>query len=179
MNLEIFHALEGQLIAFKPLCLEDDKAIYPYASNSDVSRFIGWELKNTLEETHDYIAEMLRRQAAQTHLYASIMIKGTDTLVGTAMLFNFDHVANQAEVGYVLHQDFWGKGYASEAVALMDCFARETLGLHRIHARVVSGNMASARVLVKNGFDLEGRLRDHYKIEGQYYDGLILGKVYG
>lgn len=179
MNSEIFHGLQGEVVVFKPLQLEDEVAIHSYASNRDVSRFIGWELKNTLEDTHNYLIEMLRRESAHTHLYASVLIKGTSTLVGTVMLFNFDTVANQAEIGYVFHQDYWGKGYASEAVALMDRFAQETLGLHRLHARVVSGNMGSARVLEKNGFVLEGRLRDHYRIEGQYYDGLILGKVYG
>ncbi|WML36844.1 GNAT family N-acetyltransferase [Clostridium sp. OS1-26] len=179
MDKNIFHTLQGEKIYFTPLSLEDVVAIHSYASNPDVSRFIGWQLKNDLKDTHSYIEEMLRREVAGTHLYATVVKKDSNEVIGTVMLFGFDHEAKQAEVGYVLHQDFWGKGYCTEAVAMINNFAINNLKLHRLHARVVGGNMGSARVLEKNGFDLEGRLSDHYYIEGKYYDGLIFGKLLG
>ena len=61
----------------------------------------------------------------------------------------------------------------------MSKFAFEVLGLHKLHARVADANAASARVLEKNNFLLEGRLRDYYFIENKYYDGLFYGRVQG
>lgn len=59
----------------------------------------------------------------------------------------------------------------------MTAFAFDCLGLRKLHARVADANIGSARVLEKNGFELEGRLKDYYKIEGSYYDLMLFGKL--
>jgi ribosomal-protein-alanine N-acetyltransferase len=93
------------------------------------------------------------------------------------MIFNINEEARYAEIGYVFHKDYWGKGYGSEATQLMCSFAFETLNLHKLHANVVDTNTGSAKVLEKNGFKLEGYFRDYYFIEGKYFDGLFFGKL--
>jgi [ribosomal protein S5]-alanine N-acetyltransferase len=177
MSKDSFHELKRKNIYFKPLSTDDAYEIHKYASDEDVSRFIGWRLMNSLNETQEYVEEMISRESQGTHLYASIALKSTQKVIGTAMVFSFDREANHAEIGYVFHKDYWGKSYGTEAVALMNDFAFSTISLRKLHARVVSGNTGSSRVLEKNGFELEGRLRDYYFIEGNYYDGLIYGKL--
>jgi ribosomal-protein-alanine N-acetyltransferase len=169
--------LEGEKITFKALSIDDVQEIHKYASDKEVSQFIGWDLMNTLNETREHIEIMLKRESAGTHLYASIVLKSTQAIVGTAMIFNFDQEANQAEIGYVFHKDHWGKGYGTESVALMSDFAFESLNLHKLHARVVDANIGSARILEKNKYELEGRLKDHYFIEDKYYDALLFGNL--
>lgn len=176
MNANLFHELKGEDICFKPLDTKDALEIHSYASDRNVKRFIGWPLMKTLEETRNYIEEMLRREAAGTHLYATIALKATQEIIGTAMIFAFDHEAKHAELGYVFHSRYWGKGYGTEAVRLMNDFAADFLKLRKLHARVVDANIGSARVLEKNGFELEGQLKDYYLIEDSYYDLLLFGK---
>lgn len=176
MNKNLFHGLKGKSIYFKSLSTNDVHRIHSYASDENVKRFIGWPLMKTLDETYKHIEEMLRRESAGTHLYASVALKSTDEIIGTAMIFNFDHEANHAEIGYVFHSNHWGKGYATETVALMNDFAFQSLNLRKLHARVVEANIGSARVLEKNGFVLEGRLRDFYFIDDSYFDSLYFGK---
>lgn len=177
MITSAFHELQGGKLCFRTLDTRDTKAVHSYASDQNVKRFIGWPLMKTMDETRGYIEEMLRREAVGTHLYASIVLKETGAHIGTAMIFNFDKEANQAEVGYVFHSSSWGKGYGTEAVALMCAFAFDFLNLHKLNARVVDANIGSARVLEKNGFQLEGRLRDHHFIDGSYYDSLLFGRL--
>ncbi|WP_027632773.1 GNAT family N-acetyltransferase [Clostridium hydrogeniformans] len=177
MNINLFHSLEGENIYFKKLSKDDAQDIHSYASDEAVSRFIGWKLMKTLNETSEHIETMLKREANGTHLYASVIIKSTQKIIGTAMIFNFDEEAKQAEIGYVFHKDHWSKGYGSECVALMSDFAFESLNLHKIHACVVDANIGSARILEKNGYELEGRLKDNYFIEGKYYDALLFGRI--
>ncbi|CAK7013227.1 GNAT family N-acetyltransferase [Tissierella carlieri] len=177
MSTSLFHSLEGRNVCFKSLSINDVKEIHSYASDEEVSRFIGWNLMNTLDETHEHIEIMLKRESAGTHLYASIVLKSTQEIIGTAMIFNFDQNANHAEIGYVFHKEYWGKGYGTESVALISDFAFEALNLHKIHASVVDVNIGSARILEKNGYELEGRLKDHYFIEDKYYDALLFGKI--
>ncbi|MBS2967819.1 GNAT family N-acetyltransferase [Metabacillus sp. KIGAM252] len=174
---KLFHSLDGEKIFFKPLRIDDVQEMHLYASDRDVSRFIGWNLMNSLEETSAHIETMLRRESEGTHLYASIAEKSTQKMIGTAMIFNFDRDANHAEIGYVLHKNHWGKGFGTEAVALMSDFAFKSLNLHKLYARVVHANVGSGRILEKNRYALEGRLKDHYFIEGMYYDALLFGKI--
>ncbi len=176
MSTSLFHKLEAKNVYFKPLSTSDVREIHNYASDEDVSRFIGWKLMKTLSETNNYIEEMLKRDSAGTHLYASIVLKATQEIIGTAMMFNFDHEAKHSEIGYVFHSTHWGKGYATETIALMNDFAYDSLNLRKLHAQVVGGNIGSIRVLEKNGFKLEGCLKDYYFIENSYYDGMIFGK---
>jgi ribosomal-protein-alanine N-acetyltransferase len=177
MSISIFHGLQGEKIYFKALSIDDVEAIHSYASDPNVKKFIGWPLMKTLEDTRKHIEGMIQKEEAGTHQFVSIVLKENNEVIGTAIVFNFDKEANNAEIGYVLHADHWGKGYGTEVVALVSDYVFKTLKLHRLHARVVHVNTGSARILEKNGFDLEGRLREHHFIDGKYYDCLIYGKL--
>jgi RimJ/RimL family protein N-acetyltransferase len=60
-----------------------------------------------------------------------------------------------AELGYWVGEPFWNKGIASKAVRLMVDFGFTQLKLIRIFAGIFDYNIASQRVLEKNGFQLE------------------------
>lgn len=177
MKTDLFHSLAGKNLRFRPLDVSDVLEIHSYTSDEEASRYIGWRLMRTPEETLHHIEEMRKREAAGTHLYASIVPDGMNEVIGTAMIFNIDPEARHAEIGYVLHPKYWGKGYGTEAISLMDDFAFDTLKLHKLHAQVVEANTGSIRVLEKNGFHLEGRLEDYYFIDNRYHDGLLYGRI--
>ncbi|MFD8752568.1 GNAT family N-acetyltransferase [Kitasatospora sp. NPDC059577] len=75
-----------------------------------------------------------------------------------------------AHLGYVLGRASWGHGYAGEITGLLCDFAFRTLDLHRLAARVDVDNTASARVLTKLGFRLEGRARQDRFKDGAWSD---------
>jgi len=177
MGVSSFHVLAGENIYFKPISINDAGDMHSYVSDEIVSRFIGWRLMNTIAETREHIGKMIKRELEGTYLYASIVHKSTNKIIGTSMIFNFNQEANHAEIGYVIHRDYWGKGYGTEVVSLLNNFAFSTLKLHKLHAIVVDANIGSSRILEKNGFELEGRLKDYYFIDGEYYDSLHFGKI--
>lgn len=80
-----------------------------------------------------------------------------------------------AELGYWLGVESWGKGLATEAVGLALRFAFGDLGLFRVYASTFAANVASRRVLEKNGFQLEGVLRAAVVRYGQRHDYLNFG----
>ncbi|WJY27608.1 MULTISPECIES: GNAT family N-acetyltransferase [Sporosarcina] len=174
---EQFHALSGDLIEFKPLEMKDVPAVHAFASDPAVSRFIGWKQMGSIEETEEHVQTLIGREVEGTHLYSSIIRKSSQTVIGTVILFNFDDEANQAEIGYVIGQSSWGNGFGTELAALVSGFGFRTLGLHKLRAEVVDANIGSLRILAKNGYEQEGRLRDHYFIEGCYHDAIMLGRI--
>lgn len=78
-----------------------------------------------------------------------------------------------AELGYWLAEPFWGRGIMSGAVPAMVAHGFKTLPLERIEAFVFANNPASARVLEKCGFTLEGRMRRNVIKDGQVLDSLV------
>ena len=177
MSKIVFHELETERLQFKALSLEDYEAIHEYASNEEVSRFIGWPLTRSLTETKDFFGEMIKKVDEGTHIYANVVEKTSKKIIGTVTLFNFDKVASKAEIGYVFHQESWGKGYASEVVKAVCNYGFEVLELHKIYAQVAHVNIGSIRVLEHNLFSKEGLLKDHYYIEDTYYDCVLFGRV--
>jgi RimJ/RimL family protein N-acetyltransferase len=83
----------------------------------------------------------------------------------------------RAELGYWLSEDFWGHGITSEAVPAVTDYCFANFELHRIYAEPFANNPASARVLEKASFVLEGRLRNNVVKDGQILDSLLYAKT--
>ncbi len=81
-----------------------------------------------------------------------------------------------AHVGYWVGRKYWNHGVASDALGLLvqHCSA---IGLHRLYTKVLDHNPASAKVLTKNGFHLEGIQKDSYNSGDRYHSMLLFGKI--
>lgn len=169
------YGLESERVKFTQMSVENTNAIHIFASDPEVSKYIGWPLTKNIDETRDYVKEMISREEAGTFKYANVVDKGFDKIIGTVMLFGHDESACHAEIGYVLDRGLWGKGLGTEIVKMVQDLAYGDMGLRKLHARVVSENVGSARILEKNGFVEEGRLRDYYNIDGAFMDCVWLG----
>ncbi len=75
-----------------------------------------------------------------------------------------------AEMGYWLAKPEWGKGLMTAAVRAFCRYAFEELALHKLEAKVFDQNTGSWRVLEKNGFKLEGYIREHAYRRGEFLD---------
>lgn len=164
-------------IRFKKVSRKDIENIHEYASDPEVSFFIGWKLKNNIKETNSLIEKMIINQENCTHQYASVVLKSTNKVIGNLMIFNYNEVSNQAEIGYVFNKKIWNMGYGTESLGLLIDFAFENLKLHKLFAKVVENNIGSSKILEKNNFVLEGRLKDHFYIDNKYYDALLYGII--
>ena len=82
-----------------------------------------------------------------------------------------------AEFGYWLAEDYWGKGIMSEVVPAFVDYCFDKFPVNRMFASAYSSNPASARVLEKSGFVLEGRLRKSVIKDGQILDSLLYAKT--
>ena len=85
--------------------------------------------------------------------------------------------AIDGQLGYIMMPNYCGRGIATKAVGAMVSEAFGELGLHRLSAWVYKPNKASIRVLEKNGFTLEGCLREAVMCEGKATEYLCYGIV--
>lgn len=73
-------------------------------------------------------------------------------------------------LGYKMDSAFTGQGLMTEAVGCIASLAFDSYRLHRIEANVIPENESSRRVLIKNGFCLEGLSKSYLRINGQWAD---------
>lgn len=98
-----------------------------------------------------------------------------DRVIGTANLFDF-HVQNRrCEIGYALGREHWGQGLASEALTLAIRYVFEVMQLLRIEADIDPRNAPSERILIRQGFRVEGLLRERWVVGEEVSDTRILG----
>ena len=94
-------------------------------------------------------------------------------------VFGFDKLVydHSAEIGYWLAKSYWNRGVMTGVVGTMCRYAVDAWNLVRIAARVREGNEASARVLAKNQFQLEGLLRKAERKDGQFFDMQTFSRI--
>jgi ribosomal-protein-alanine N-acetyltransferase len=101
---------------------------------------------------------------------------GEPHLVGGLTLSNIRRRAAQfVTLGYWMGERYAGMGFMTEAVGTVLPFVFDTLGLHRIHAAFLPDNLASRRVLEKNGFKEEGYADKYLQIDGKWADHVLFG----
>lgn len=98
-----------------------------------------------------------------------------EAIGGISLQLQYDVYRKSAEIGYWLGEPFWGKGITTLALRGMTGYAFRHFDLLRIYASVFAWNPASARVLEKAGYRLEGRMRDAVVKDGRVTDQLVYG----
>lgn len=89
-------------------------------------------------------------------------------------------VPDVADVGVMIgDRGSWGKGLATDALRVTCRHAFETLGARRLTAGAMAPNVAVIRAFVRIGFVEEGRLRQHFVLDGQGADHVLLGCLRG
>lgn len=99
------------------------------------------------------------------------IVEDSGEIVGRIALSNIVRGAWQnATIGYFVSEDRAGRGYCTEAVRLACAYAFDVAKLHRVQAAVIPRNRASARVVEKAGFRMEGRSLRYLLIGGAWED---------
>jgi len=117
---------------------------------------------------------LIQRSKQQAYVF-TITERTTGQVAGLVSLGAVSRTHGCAELGFWVGVGFWGKGIATEAVRLALRFAFEDLGLFRVYASAFEANHAGCRVLKKNGFHLEGTLRQAVIREGRRQNYLNFG----
>jgi RimJ/RimL family protein N-acetyltransferase len=94
----------------------------------------------------------------------AVELAGTATVAGTVLLKPLPHGVGEVEVGWHLHPDSWGHGYATEAARAVIARGFEA-GLPEVYAVVRPGNTASVAVCTRLGMTPLGRMRRWYDVE--------------
>jgi len=157
----------------------DAVALSRYRSDPATARFQSWTTPFTVQDAVALIDDVRLSDPKSPGWYQyGIVLRETDSLIGDLGV-NLAENRQQAEIGFTLAAPFRGNGYASEAVGRILDHLFDDRGLHRVSAECDARNLASARLLERTGFVLEGRRREHTFIKGEWTDDLLFGILAG
>ncbi len=166
---------ETERLVLRRLSADDFDALYAYESREDVARWLYWGPRSA-----DEVRERLGRKVGAREIRAegdvlslAITLKGTGEMVGDIVLAFVSEEHRTGEVGFIVHPEHQGKGYATEASEVMLRIAFEDVGLHRVIGQTEARNRGSARTLEKLGMRLEAHLVEDEWVKGEWQSELV------
>jgi [ribosomal protein S5]-alanine N-acetyltransferase len=169
----MYPSLETVRLLLREIKDEDTEVLYDYFSQDVVTQYFGMNTFTQLDEAKMLI-QRFRETSEQNRGYRwGIVLKETNTFIGTIGFHTYIPTHKRAEVGYELHPTYWNKGYMTEALKAVLTFCFEKLNLQRIGAIVFQENMPSNTILQKMQFTREGLLRDYIVQNNVSYDGIV------
>lgn len=155
----------------RPFVREDAAAIARYANNRAVWLTLRDRFPHpyTVEDAVAFLGVATTQQPPGDFAIAT----ADEAIGGIGLQRQVDVHRLSAEIGYWLGEPWWGRGIATRAVRAVTEWTFATTALERLFACVFATNPASARVLAKAGYQLEGRLRRAVVKDGRVLDQLL------
>ncbi|MFT5254465.1 MAG: ribosomal-protein-alanine N-acetyltransferase [Flavobacteriales bacterium] len=147
--------IETERLILRKINSSDDEMMFLLDSNSNVHQYLGNKPVESIEESRQYIENIQIQYIKNGIGRFAVILKETDEFIGWAGLkFNTDPInehLNFYDIGYRLIEDYWGKGYGSEAAkAWLDCGYNQ-LKIQKICAYADVENKGSINILKKIG----------------------------
>ncbi len=174
-GFELSGPVETERLLLRPFAAGDFDAVFAMQSRPDVARYLYWEAR-TEAEVRTALEKKIAGVAIHSEgdvLFLAAVLKTTNELVGDVVLEWVSQQHRTGEVGYIVHPDHQGRGYATEAVGVLLRVAFDELDLHRVVGRVEARNAPSARVLEKLGMRREAHLVENEYVKGEWQSELV------
>lgn len=169
------YPLEAARLRLRPFTRGDVDAAYAYRQREDVARFLFDEpmsRESCAEAVQARVGQIGYEKEGDKIVLAVERIDDV-AMIGEVSLILRSVEARQAELGYILHPEAHGFGYATEASRALLALGFERAGMHRIYARCDARNLASARVMKRLGMRREAHFREHMLRKGVWDEELI------
>lgn len=130
-----------------------------YTQDHEVARYLVWRPHQTVHETEKFISYCMEAwSAGRTRPFVMTHLGNEHVPIG---MLEARIASHTVDFGYVLQRACWGKAYMSEALIALSDAALAHPDCFRVQATCDTENKASARVLERSGFVMEGRLERH------------------
>jgi RimJ/RimL family protein N-acetyltransferase len=148
------HRIDTERLTLRPHRLDDAEQWFSLQSDPRTVQFISWELRNR-DESYKHLRDRTRKTRLwQADDFMALAVEHDGTLIGDVSLHlrSVDPEQRKAEVGWVLHPEHGGHGYATEAAAAMVRFALDELAATTVTAVIDRRNERSVALARRLGF---------------------------
>lgn len=169
-----FPTLETERLILRFVEDTDVEHLYEILSDAENAKLDYFHPLTSIEQAQKFIDRFKKEIEANEEITWRIVLKESNTFIGTCCFGNFDDGASRVEIGYNFARAHWGNGYATEALSAIIDYGFTSMNLNRIESTITPGNDASVEVLSKLNFVHEGIVRERDLIKGKLEDGIMM-----
>ncbi len=170
MQLLPIERIETNRLYLRKLTFEDIPLYYARLSSShQVPKYMLWSTHEKIEQTIDYVETSIEKYATNKYYKWAIALKQTNELIGIIELLRFNEKEESCSFAYMLAEEFWNKGYMTEALQAALHFAFMKLEVKEVISDHFSENLASRKVMQKVGMQYIGRQEETYQKDGKVH----------
>lgn len=129
---------------------------------------------NDVRKVEEWIARRLNDECS---LFFIIADKSSNIPVGFIQLIKLDFINGIGELGICIDEPFHGKGYASDAMELLQNYANNVFNIRKIVLQVILKNVKAIRFYQRHGYKNVGILKEHFYFNNKYEDVLMMEKM--
>ncbi|HXG87654.1 MAG TPA: GNAT family protein [Vicinamibacterales bacterium] len=174
MAVEYGHFIEGERIYLREVQLSDvTDRYYQWINDAEVNQYLETRFRpTTMESLREFVAAKL---VDRDNVFLALIVKDGDRHIGNIKLGPINWVHRFADVALMLgDKEHWGKGYGSEAIALVTDYGLNRLNLHKLTASCYASNQGSAKAFIKAGWEQEAVRKRQFYFNGSYEDSVHL-----
>lgn len=166
-----YEELDTPRLHLRKIGMDDLQLYYTrLGSSREVTKYMFFQTHKDISESVASIEKALKRYETGRNYRWAITLREDDNIIGVIDLLKFDEEANSCSFAYMLGQDFWGKGYGTEALNAVMEFAFTKMEIAKIEAEHFGANIASGAVMRKAGMIYQGTVPGKYEKDGIVYD---------
>lgn len=170
---EKFPVLETDRLILRSYDVTYASGLFELRTNAQVMAHMDAHPYKSEQDAVDMIEKNLQLFEQKNGIIWTLIEKSSNTYIGDFGYWRLIREHCRAEVGYLLHPDYWRKGFMKEAMNTLISFGFQRMNLHSIEANVNPENDASKHLLKSIGFKQEAHFRENYLFNGVFYDSLI------
>lgn len=172
LHFHPFPILETPRLLLRRVAATDTEQIMALRGNPETMRYIPRPLVTTIEQALEHFAMIDAKIESNEGINWAVTIKGDPKLIGIMGHYKIQPENYRAELGYMLLPEYHGQGIMTEAIHATLVYGFEVMNLHSVEAIIDPNNIASEKVLQKNGF-----VKEAHMLENEYFDGKFIDTV--
>ena len=162
-------------LLIRPFAEDDLEPLLALESREDVTRYV-YNGPRTRSEVEERIARFSRETTLEKEgdgMDLAMVLIASGELIGKAFIQWLSEQHELVEIGYVVHPDHQGRGYATETARELVRWALRDMEAHRVVGRIDARNAASARVLEHVGMRREAHLVENEFVKGEWTSEMV------
>ncbi|MGV3547250.1 MAG: GNAT family N-acetyltransferase [Pedobacter sp.] len=175
LNFTPFPEVRTKRLLLRQVLPTDAIAVMKIRGNEEAMRYIPRPRAKTKEDALA-VVEMLTNgiNEGKSINWAISNIENPSEIYGIMGYVNFYPELGKAEIGYMLHPDYWGKGYVPEAILEVEKFGFEQINLQSIEAKIDPRNDNSRKILQRNNYQFDRLVQKEMtfqeeELDSEYY----------
>ena len=171
--------IKSEVIILKKLNLKKDisNKYQNWMNDFEVHKYTEQKyIKHSLADIRNFVRE--KNKSKNEFIYGIFLKKNNLNIhIGNIKLGPINFIHKYAEISYFIgEKELWGKGYATLAIKEIIKIAKKK-GIKKLKAGLYETNIGSKKVLIKNGFKIEGKFKSEIIYKGKRFNVYWFGKI--